>query len=472
MEIQEDASSLLLRAYKTGKWSDITIMNGDKKYRVHKLILSDVIPYFDRMFSSGLSESTKNAVDLFHLADYMNIPKLTALCLDFLWNESSDSPYIDVGHWINQIATEEVLKSIDQYIRSNFRDIVHTNSFLDYDVDTVTYMINLDNLNIDNEMQIFDAIMRWIRKNVERRSHLAKLLKKIHWTDIIGVQFMNRIDKLPWIEKCDEVRPVIVAALELSYFKSLKQIQVKDLNVNHRISSNRFHYAIYRKTDASIIVHNFNGKYGNIIFAENRSLPTANFGDSYISEHNIDSDVVIRIDWKNKTYRLFKSSDGYCYTLLFERLFQFNKTDRKIHFWKGGRLIEFACFSGANTSSQSNFTATKHKGGICLSSINPIQGSNNQNYYQNNREYKSQLTITKFTPPGNKLKAVASHEIVTKEPIKKLKSTILHDLLVIFVDILLILSYDFQKNTFKEHKNTNMTGRNLFFLHFRWVTSI
>uniref|UniRef100_T1KW90 BTB domain-containing protein n=1 Tax=Tetranychus urticae TaxID=32264 RepID=T1KW90_TETUR len=112
MEVQEDASSLLLSAYKTGNCSDITIINGDKKYQVHKHILCTTIPYFAKMFSSGLSESTsrvikqdhppnvfdliiewaycskikitkENAVDLFHLADYMNIPKLTTVCLNF-----------------------------------------------------------------------------------------------------------------------------------------------------------------------------------------------------------------------------------------------------------------------------------------------------------------------------------------------------------------------------------------------------
>ncbi|XP_015791085.1 kelch-like protein 26 [Tetranychus urticae] len=507
MEVKEDTSSLLMRAYKDGKWSDVTIMNGDKKYQVHKHILSTAIPYFDKKFTSGLKESSsqvinldhppnafdliiewaygskikitkENAVDLFHLADYMNIPKLTTVCLNFLWNNFSDSPFIDVGHWINQIATEEVNNVIDRYICSNFLDIVNTDSFLDYDVDTVAHMLSLHDLDIDDEIQVFDAIIRWIQKSVERQSHLPKLLKKITWADINGVQFMNRIDKLPWIEKCDEVRPVIMAAFELSYFKSLKQIQVNDVNFK-RISLNRFHYAIYRKTDASIIAHNFNGNYGKIIFSENRSLPTANFGDSHISEHNIDSDVVIRIDWKNKTYRLFKSSDFYCYTLLFERLFQITRYGGKVDFWKGKRLIEFGRLSGDNTLGQSTFTATKHKGGICLSSINTVQSicipsadttsaSSIQNRNQNQiRQYKSKLTIEKCTPPANYFVVVASHEIVTKEPIKKLKSTTFHDLLLIFVDCSLILSYDFQKNIFKEH-NKLLNGRSLCFLHFRY----
>ncbi|XP_015791102.1 uncharacterized protein LOC107367865 [Tetranychus urticae] len=192
----------------------------------------------------------------------------------------------------------------------------------------------------------------------------------------------------------------------------------------------------------------------------------------------MDSDVVIRIDWKNKTYRLFKSSDGYCYTLLFERLFQFNRNDRKVNFWKGERLIEFGRLSGDNTSSQSTFTVTKHKGGICLSSINPIQtirlpilDSSSvlviQHRDPNHRQYK--LTITKCTPPGNKFDVVASHEIVSKESIKKLKSTTFDDLLVIFVDNLLILSYDFQKNIFKEHKISDSNGNSPCFLHFHSV---
>ncbi|XP_015791093.1 kelch repeat and BTB domain-containing protein 12 isoform X2 [Tetranychus urticae] len=488
MEIQEDASSLLLRAYKTGKWSDITIMNGDKKYRVHKLILSDVIPYFDRMFSSGLSESTsqlieldhpphvfdliiewaycskikitkENAVDLFHLADYMNIPKLTALCLDFLWNESSDSPYIDVGHWINQIATEEVLKSIDQYIRSNFRDIVHTNSFLDYDVDTVTYMINLDNLNIDNEMQIFDAIMRWIRKNVERRSQLTKMLKIVHWVDINGVQFMDKIDK-SWIMDCDPARHVIMAALELSFFKSLKTIQINDVHFGPRNKSDGFHYAVYRNNDSSIDFHHFDRKYESINLSENPFLPAANFGDSNITEHIFDSDAVIRIDWKHKNYRLFKDSDC-CYTLLFGRLFQCNKEEKKIHFWKGDRLIEFDYLFLDQLDGQSTLkTLTKHEGEFLLSAITTAPKRNQVRHcYQNAEGYKL-LTVEK-----NNGDFFASHEIFTKKPIKMLKSTTFHDLLVIFVDCTLILTYDFNKNTFKEYKNSEMEHMCCLYFH-------
>nr|XP_024964853.1 kelch repeat and BTB domain-containing protein 8-like [Cynara cardunculus var. scolymus] len=356
MEIQEDASSLLLSAYKTGNCSDITIINGDK-YQVHKLVLSTTIPYFARMFSSGLSESTnavsavinldhpanafdlmiewaycskikitkENAVDLFHLADYMNIPKLTTVCLNFLWNNFSDCPFIDVGHWINQIATEEVNNVIDRYIRSNFWDIVNTRSFLDYDVDTVAYMINLDNLDIDNEMQVFDAIMRWIRKNDERRSQLPKLLKKVNWVDINGAQFMNKIDKLTCIMECDLARDAIMAAVELSYFKSLKTIQINDVHFGPRDKSDSIHYAVYRDDDSSIRVCHFDKKHESIEFSENILLPPANFGDSHITEHCMDSDVVIRIDWKNKTYRLFKDSDRFSYCLLFGRLFQFNK---------------------------------------------------------------------------------------------------------------------------------------------------
>ncbi|XP_015791097.1 kelch-like protein 25 [Tetranychus urticae] len=437
MEVQEDASSLLHNSYKTGKCSDVTIMNGDEEYRVHKLVLSASIPYFDKMFSTGLSESTsevikldhppiifdliiewaycskiliteENAAELFHLADYMNIPKLTALCLDFLWNKSSDSPFIDVGHWINKIATEEVHDIIDRYICSNFWDIVNTETFLDYGVDTLDYIISLDDLHIDNEIQVFDAIIRWIQKDVERRSHLPKLLKKINWVDINGVQFMNRVDKLSWIMQ-DSTRPIIVAAVELSFFKSLKQIQINDVHSGPRNKSDIFHYAVYRKNDSSIEVHHFNEKYESINLSENLSLPEAKFGESHITQHSMDSDVVIRIDWRNKTYRLFNGSGSY--SLLFGRLFQFSKENKRVYFWKGDRIIEFARLSENNTSS-----ITAINGGLCVSIIAEPKVSNNC-------IFTSQLTIATCNPGNtlNRFRVLEIHKIVTKEPIKCLK---------------------------------------------------
>uniref|UniRef100_T1KW99 Uncharacterized protein n=1 Tax=Tetranychus urticae TaxID=32264 RepID=T1KW99_TETUR len=124
----------------------------------------------------------------------------------------------------------------------------------------------------------------------------------------------------------------------------------------------------------------------------------------------------------------------------------------------------------------------KHKGGLCLSTITtslqtiaPTSCSNNHHYYkyyeytqiysQNKVEHKSYLIVTKSNLPGNRFDFVASHEFVTKEPIKMLKSTTFHNLLLIFVDCSLILSYDFQKNIFKEHNN-NLNGRSLCFLHY------
>uniref|UniRef100_T1JUI8 BTB domain-containing protein n=1 Tax=Tetranychus urticae TaxID=32264 RepID=T1JUI8_TETUR len=53
-----------LYKYLDNKFSDLTIYNREKEYRVHKIILCSFIPYFKAMFSSGMKESTASWIEV------------------------------------------------------------------------------------------------------------------------------------------------------------------------------------------------------------------------------------------------------------------------------------------------------------------------------------------------------------------------------------------------------------------------
>ncbi|XP_015791036.1 kelch repeat and BTB domain-containing protein 12 [Tetranychus urticae] len=490
-DIQQNiTSSFLISAYKSGKCSDVTVvMNGDEEYRVHKLVLSASIPYFDKMFSSGLSESTSevikldhppiifdliiewayclkisitkaNAVDLFHLADYMNITELTSECLNFLWNEFCDSPLIDIDYWMNKINTEETREINDKYICSNFWDIIHTDLFPKYNVETVNHMISLNELHIDHELQVFEAIIKWgdcvhfCDDDITIDTFMSKLLKKVRWVDIDVYEFMKRAEKVWWFEPCNEDRPVIMAALELSLYKSLEQVKISGLNFDCRGRARYIYHFIKWISDSNIKVEH-RGDYKDISFSltKDSDLSAPKFGDLSITEHEIEYDcAVIRIDWRNKTYRLFKNETSE-YILMFDRLFQFNKQDKKIYLWKGDRQIELAPIIEELANV---FTVVGREGFFYFTSI--VDEPDRQNDYSESnqpKQMKLKFLITKFNPIAISWEIVGNFAIAIKRPIRGLKSRNKYDSMEIYLDGLEIFTYYFDSKKFKEPHYSN-----------------
>ena len=68
----------------------------------------------------------------------------------------------------------------DDYIRDNFTTVSLNEEFLAMPYPILYELISSGDLNVDSEEQVYEAVMKWIRRDKEmRKAHLPALLEKV-----------------------------------------------------------------------------------------------------------------------------------------------------------------------------------------------------------------------------------------------------------------------------------------------------
>ncbi|KAF8382741.1 hypothetical protein PRIPAC_71883, partial [Pristionchus pacificus] len=89
--------------------------------------------------------------------------------------------------------------SFGSFIKANFVPLSLTPNFLERSFGTIEYLLKSNSLNVDNEKQVFDAVDRWIGKDVNRNKYGARLLKLIR-TPRLSPSFLKEIvETKKWI---------------------------------------------------------------------------------------------------------------------------------------------------------------------------------------------------------------------------------------------------------------------------------
>ncbi|XP_054088323.1 kelch-like protein 17 [Zeugodacus cucurbitae] len=96
----------------------------------------------------------------------------------------------------------ELLKQkIHQYEIENFNEISQREEFLNFDVEKLQYLLELDNLKITCEEDAYNAITRWCNHNVSaRREHLPRLIACLRLTQFDVDFLLSHIQSLPGCE--------------------------------------------------------------------------------------------------------------------------------------------------------------------------------------------------------------------------------------------------------------------------------
>ena len=84
-----------------------------------------------------------------------------------------------------------------KYIERCFQIVVETQNFLHLDFNLVAKILNSSELNIDSEVEIFNAVVTWLKHNTEERSKYAKhLLLKVRFTLLAdpALRFISNFD--------------------------------------------------------------------------------------------------------------------------------------------------------------------------------------------------------------------------------------------------------------------------------------
>ncbi|XP_069998111.1 kelch-like protein 18 [Penaeus vannamei] len=216
---------------RKGKLCDVTLKVEDQCFSVHRIVLAAVIPYFNAMFTHDMAESKQkeitmqgiepsaleslinfaysgkvkidgaNVQSLLVGASFLQLSKVREACADFLKLRLHPHNVLGIRAFADTLACWSLVEASNRYLQKHFVDVSVSEEFLNLNFSDVREIISRDELNVPSEECVFEAIMSWVKRDLDQRSdHLPELLTKVrmplltpqYLTDCVGTENLIR----------------------------------------------------------------------------------------------------------------------------------------------------------------------------------------------------------------------------------------------------------------------------------------
>ncbi|XP_059849123.1 gigaxonin isoform X1 [Hypanus sabinus] len=158
---------------------------------VYKIVLDGISvavmrELLDYMFSGQIKLSEDTIQDIVQAADLLLLTDLKALCCEFLEGCIAHENCIGIRDFALHYSLQHVYYIATEYLETHFRDVAHTEEFLELGHEKLKEVISLEKLNVGNERYIFDAVVKWICQD--------PVVRKVHMKDVMSVVWVNGLD--------------------------------------------------------------------------------------------------------------------------------------------------------------------------------------------------------------------------------------------------------------------------------------
>ncbi|XP_062961517.1 actin-binding protein IPP isoform X4 [Cynocephalus volans] len=191
---------------------DVQLQVGKETFKVHRLVLAASSPYFAALFTGGMKESSKDIVQILGIeaeifqilldfiytgvvnisvnnvqelivaADMLQMTEVVILSCEFLKGQIDPLNCIGIFQFSEQIACHDLLEFTENYIHVHFLEVHNGEEFLALTKDQLIKILRSEELNIEDEYQVFLAAMQWILKDLgKRRKYVVEVLDPIRF---------------------------------------------------------------------------------------------------------------------------------------------------------------------------------------------------------------------------------------------------------------------------------------------------
>ncbi|XP_061708107.1 uncharacterized protein LOC133518437 [Cydia pomonella] len=198
-ELKHRGSHLL----QSGQWSDCSFLVGSEPHQVvvpgHKLILAMASPVFEAMFYGGMAErnepipildvqpeafkalleyiytdninisSFDKACELCYGAKKYMLPHLVKECTRYLWSDLYPKNACRAYEFARLFEESVLMDKCIQIISTNTKEVLTDSSFEEVELSTVITVFSLEHLNVDSELDLFEAAARYARAQARRQ---------------------------------------------------------------------------------------------------------------------------------------------------------------------------------------------------------------------------------------------------------------------------------------------------------------
>uniref|UniRef100_A0A8C8E232 Kelch-like family member 41a n=1 Tax=Oryzias sinensis TaxID=183150 RepID=A0A8C8E232_9TELE len=209
------------------KLIDCTLKVEDRSIPCHRLILAACSPYFRELFfsvdgkevenkevvlenldpnimelivnylySAEIDIYDSNVQDILALANRFQIPSVFTVCVNYLQKEVTMKNCLAIYRLGLMMNCARLAMTARDYIADRFEAVAEDKDFLELAPPELFAIIGADALNVEKEEVVFEALMRWIRKDKEkRRKSLEEAFDFIRFRLLPEKYFKEKVEK-------------------------------------------------------------------------------------------------------------------------------------------------------------------------------------------------------------------------------------------------------------------------------------
>nr|CAH0100223.1 unnamed protein product [Daphnia galeata] len=179
--------------------TDVRLDVVNESFHAHKIVLAAASPYFKAMFTSGLREKDASIVklqgvcptvmnkllsfiytgeivinqlvvcQLLPTANMLQVSPVIQACCTFLENQLDPSNALGIAAFAEQHHCNNLYKAANEFIDQHFIQVCQEEEFLQLSSCQLVALIRRDHLNVREERDVYNAVLKWVRSNEEHR---------------------------------------------------------------------------------------------------------------------------------------------------------------------------------------------------------------------------------------------------------------------------------------------------------------
>uniref|UniRef100_A0A8C6KS77 Kelch like family member 4 n=1 Tax=Nothobranchius furzeri TaxID=105023 RepID=A0A8C6KS77_NOTFU len=178
---------------------DVLLIAGDHKIPAHRLVLSAVSDYFAAMFTSDVREAKQEEIkmegvdpealrslvhfaytgvlelkeetieSLLAAACLLQLSQVIQVCCSFLMKQLHPSNCLGIRSFADAQGCVDLLNVAHNYTMEHFLEVIQNQEFLLLPTAEIVKLLSSDDINVPDEETIFQALMMWVRYDVQHR---------------------------------------------------------------------------------------------------------------------------------------------------------------------------------------------------------------------------------------------------------------------------------------------------------------
>ncbi|CAI5648316.1 unnamed protein product [Oreochromis niloticus] len=229
---------------KSNTLCDITLRVENTDFPAHRIVLAACSDYFCAMFTSELAEKGKSFVDIQGLtastmeilldfvytetvlvtvenvqellpaACLLQLKGVKRACCDFLESQLDPSNCLGIRDFAETHNCLDLMQAAELFSQKHFSEVVQHEEFMLLSQTEVEKLIKCDEIQVDSEEPVFEAVLNWVKHNrKEREPYLPDMLEFVRMplltpryiTDVIDTEPLIRCS-LPCRDLVDEAK--------------------------------------------------------------------------------------------------------------------------------------------------------------------------------------------------------------------------------------------------------------------------